>query len=73
MGALRYTLIVRHPETAEPVALLAGQPVPEWASGLVHPDDLEVDEPEPVGPDEPDESAPAKKAPAKRASSKTEK
>jgi hypothetical protein len=31
---LRHTLVVRHPETFTPVALLAGQPVPEWATDL---------------------------------------
>lgn len=38
---LRYTLIVRHPETGEAVALLAGSEVPKWASDLVQPDDCE--------------------------------
>ena len=38
---LRYTLIVRHPETGDAVALLAGSEVPKWASGLVQPDDCE--------------------------------
>lgn len=38
---LRYTLIVRHPETGEAVALLAGSEVPKWASSLVQPDDCE--------------------------------
>lgn len=57
-GVLRHTLIVRHPETSEPVALLAGELVPGWASDLVHSDDLEEGElPQP------------KKATAKRASS----
>ena len=71
MGVLRYTLVVRHSETSDPVALLAGEPVPEWASSLVHPDDME---PEADEPDDQDAPAPAKKAPAKRvASSKTEK
>lgn len=58
-GALRYTLVVRHPETSEPVALLAGELVPGWASGLVHSDDLEQGE----------SPQPAKKTTAKRASS----
>ena len=42
---LRYTLIVRHPETGEAVALLAGSEVPKWASGLVQPDDCEPAKP----------------------------
>lgn len=40
-GALRYTLVVRHPETNEATALLAGEQVPDWASELVQSDDLE--------------------------------
>lgn len=59
-GSLRYTLVVRHPETSAPTALLAGEPVPDWATSLVHADDLES------------EAAPAKKAasaPAKKSSS----
>ena len=39
---LRYTVIVRHPDTTAPTALLVGQPVPEWAKDLVHPDDLDT-------------------------------
>lgn len=56
-GKLRYTLIVRHPETDVATALVAGSEVPAWASNLVHADDLEGSEPK----------MPAKKA----ASSKT--
>jgi hypothetical protein len=41
---LKYTLIVRHPGTGDPVPLLAGEPVPDWAKDLVHKDDLEPDE-----------------------------
>lgn len=44
-GVLRYTLVVRHPETSAPVALLEGQPVPDWASDLVHADDLDGADP----------------------------
>lgn len=40
-GVLRYTLVVRHPETDEPTALLVGKRVPKWAADMVHPDDLE--------------------------------
>lgn len=39
-GVLRYTLVVRD-EGGQPVALLEGQEVPEWARELVHADDLE--------------------------------
>lgn len=38
---LKYTLVVRHPETGDPVALRAGEDVPKWASDLVHKDDQE--------------------------------
>lgn len=41
MSLLRYTLVVVHPESLTPVALLAGKPVPAWAQGLVHDDDYE--------------------------------
>lgn len=58
-GVLRYTLVVRHPETLAATALLAGQSVPDWASDLVHPDDLEASKP--------DEDVAPNKAPAKRA------
>lgn len=37
---MRYTVIVRHPETDAPMAVLEGKPVPDWAEGLVHEDDL---------------------------------
>ena len=37
---LRYTLIVRHPDSDAPTAVLAGKPVPKWAKDLVHADDL---------------------------------
>jgi hypothetical protein len=37
---MRYTVIVLHSETNQPVALLADEPVPDWASDLVHADDL---------------------------------
>lgn len=54
-GNLLHTLAVRNPETGEAVALLAGSEVPEWASGLVHADDVEA-------------AKPNKKAAAKRSS-----
>lgn len=38
---MRYTVVVRHPETTVATALLAGESVPDWASDLVHADDLE--------------------------------
>lgn len=44
---LKLTLVVRHPVTGEPVALKAGEPVPDWATDLVHPDDVEQDKPKP--------------------------
>lgn len=57
-GALRYTVVVRHPDSGIATPLLAGEEVPDWATDLVHGDDLEGDT----------------KTPAKRsASSKTEK
>lgn len=37
---MRYTVVVRHPETAIPTAVLAGKSVPEWAKDLVDADDL---------------------------------
>lgn len=40
-GTLRYTVVVRHPETGEATAIVAGETVPGWATGLVHKDDLE--------------------------------
>lgn len=57
-GVLRYTVVVRHPDTAEATALVAGSEVPEWASGLVQADDLDGAE------------KPAKKAAAKQPSTK---
>lgn len=39
MASLKHTLVVRDQE-GNPVALLAGQPVPDWAKDLVHADDL---------------------------------
>lgn len=41
MSGLKYTLVVRHPESGEPVALLEGTQVPSWAKDLVDPDDLD--------------------------------
>ena len=40
---MRVTVAVRHPQTLEAVAILAGDPVPDWALGLV--DDGDVVEP----------------------------
>jgi len=39
-GVLKYTVIVRNPDTLIAVPLLAGKPVPKWAKDLVSPDDL---------------------------------
>jgi hypothetical protein len=57
--------VVRHPETLEATALVAGQAVPDWASDLVHADDFEADA---------EGAEPEKRTTAKTASSsKTEK
>lgn len=39
-GTLKSTVVVRHPETLEAHALLEGSEVPDWATDLVHPDNL---------------------------------
>lgn len=57
---LRYTVVVRHPDTSVATALLAGSEVPDWAKDLVHSDDLV--------PDAAEKKTTAKKS----ASSKTE-
>ncbi|GAA1436322.1 hypothetical protein GCM10009616_35810 [Microlunatus lacustris] len=41
MSGLKYTLVVNHPESLTPVALLVGEPVPSWAEGMVRADDYE--------------------------------
>lgn len=46
MSGLKYTVVVRHPETYQAVPLLAGTPVPAWAKDLVHADDIDGDTPE---------------------------
>lgn len=58
---LRHSLVVRHPDTFEATALLAGEAVPSWAADLVADGDLESSA---------QEEKPAKKAAAKRSSSK---
>lgn len=60
-GVLRHTLVVRHPETHAAVGLLAGEPVPDWATDLVDDDDLE---------DGGEKSPPAKKTAAKKSAGK---
>lgn len=40
MSVLKYSLVVRDPD-GQAVALLEGTEVPEWASSLVHADDLD--------------------------------
>ncbi len=40
-GKLKYTLVVRHPETLLPEALLAGTDLPAWAEDLVDEGNLE--------------------------------
>lgn len=39
---MRYTVVRQNPETLEAVALLAGEPVPDWAKDMVQDDDLEA-------------------------------
>lgn len=39
---LKSTIVVRNPETLEATALLEGSEVPEWATDLVHPDNLTI-------------------------------
>ena len=63
---LRHTLVVRHPETMSATALLAGEPVPEWASDMVDADDLESAGTKDDAADE--EPKPPKRAAAKRSS-----
>lgn len=46
---LKYTLVVVHPDTGMPVALLVGEPVPEWAADMVQPDDYAEESPAGVG------------------------
>lgn len=52
MSRLILTIVVRHPDTDAPVALIEGTELPEWAEGLVHPDNL-VEVPAPVEPETP--------------------
>lgn len=72
-GVLKYTLVVRHPDTGVATPIVAGSEVPEWAEDLVHDDDLETT-PGPststsdTGADGADGEA--KKAPAKRPASR---
>lgn len=40
-GVLKYTVVRVNPETMTATAILAGSEVPEWASDMVHADDLE--------------------------------
>ena len=54
VGVMRYTVVVRHPETHEATALVVGKRVPDWATDLVHADDVE--------PDGAEKPKPAKKA-----------
>lgn len=49
-GKLRYTVVVRDPDGAA-VALKQGESVPDWASDLVHADDLEGGDPVGGDPD----------------------
>ena len=63
MSRLILTIVVRHPETDAPVALIEGTELPEWAEGLVHPDNLVEVPVEPETPAEPVEpETPAKPA-----------
>ena len=52
MSKLILTIVVRHPDTDAPVALIEGTELPEWAEGLVHPDNL-VEVPAPVDAGDP--------------------
>ena len=60
-GVLKYTLVVRNPDTMVATVLKAGEPVPEWAQDHVHPDDLDgaTDE-APTEPEDGPEEDPAK-------------
>lgn len=40
-GVMRHTMVVRNPDTMEATALLKGEPLPDWATDLVHADNLE--------------------------------
>lgn len=40
-GVMRHTMVVRNPDTMEAVALLKGEKLPDWATDLVHEDNLE--------------------------------
>lgn len=40
-AVLARTVVVRHPDTLAATALLAGEPLPDWASDLVGPDALD--------------------------------
>lgn len=44
MAKLTANTVVRHPESGEPVALLEGTDLPEWAEKLVGPHVLDVPE-----------------------------
>lgn len=39
-GVLKYTIVRRHPETLQAVALIEGTEVPDWAADMVEDDDL---------------------------------
>lgn len=39
-AVMKHTMVVRHPDTLEATALLAGDPRPDWAKDLVSDDNL---------------------------------
>ena len=66
MSKLILTIVVRHPDTDAPVALIEGTELPEWAEGLVHPDNI-VEVPTPVDAGDPGQAPVEPKTPAKPA------
>lgn len=40
-GVMRHTMVVRNPDTLAATALLKGESLPDWATDLVHADNLE--------------------------------
>ena len=65
MSKLILTIVVRHPDTDAPVALIEGTELPEWAEGLVHPDNIV--EVTPVDAGDPGQAPVAPETPAKPA------
>lgn len=40
-GTMKHTMVVRHPDTMMAEALLVGSKVPDWAAGIVGPDNVD--------------------------------